>query len=126
MEDFETNNFNSFAWEHGTYPWYITTSNVFEGTYSWQCSKQSLGITEVLISIMWTSTVDDSLTLYRKISSEAGYDVIRVYIDSAIVEAYSERWIGHVHPTLFRQAHSLHISLCESINMPLTARLRMA
>lgn len=119
MEDFETNNFNSFAWEHGTYPWYITTSNVFEGTYSAR-SKQSLGNNRSsYLSIMWTSTVDDSLTFYRKISSEAGYDGLVVYIDSAIVEAYSGEmdWTrasypisAGTHSFIFRYAKDQYVS----------------
>ena len=89
MEDFESNSFTTFTWSNGSNPWSITTSNKYEGTYSAR-SKQYLSNSSTSnLSITWTSTINDSISFYRKVSSEANYDFFKFYIDGTLMESLS-------------------------------------
>lgn len=94
MEDFETGDFTSFDWNNGTYPWEITTSNVYAGTYSarsknnlgdgtWGSDKESK--LEITINVQQASPI----TYFRKVSSEAGYDMFSFSIDGSTKEELS-------------------------------------
>lgn len=89
MEDFESNSFSTFNWSNGTNPWIITNTNTYEGTYSAR-SKQSLANNRKSeLSITWTSTINDSISFYRKVSSETNYDFFYFYINNVLMEALS-------------------------------------
>ncbi len=95
MEDFESNNFSSFAWNNsGQYPWEITTSNVYAGSYSarsktnlpngsWGSNKNSD------LSITLNVTEASPISYYRKVSSESGYDMFSFAIDGNTMEELS-------------------------------------
>ena len=95
MEDFESNGFTSFAWNNsGQYPWEITTSNVYAGSYSarsktnlpngsWGSNKNSD------ISITLNVTEASPISYYRKVSSESGYDKFSFAIDGTTKEELS-------------------------------------
>lgn len=89
-EDFENNNFTTFAWTNSSnQPWQITTSNVYEGRYSAR-SKSSLGNNRTsTLSITWTSTIDGEFSYFRKVSSEEGYDFFTLKIDGETKEELS-------------------------------------
>ncbi len=88
-EDFETGDFNKFEWAFGgNAPWEIDSVNNFEGSY---CAKSGSILdnqsTELIINI--ESFADDTLSFYRKISSEASYDFLEFYIDGVKMEEWS-------------------------------------
>jgi hypothetical protein len=95
MEDFESNSFSSFSWNNnGQYPWEITTSNVYAGSYSarsknnlpngsWSSNKNSD------LSITLNVTEASPISYYRKVSSEQGYDEFSFAIDDNTMEELS-------------------------------------
>lgn len=92
VENFESGNFNSFAWQFlGNQPWVIDSTNPYEGTYSARSGvidhNQS---STLLISVV--VSVSDSISFYRKVSSEAGYDYLKFYIDGVLMG----QWAGNV------------------------------
>lgn len=90
LEDFETGNFNSYPWEQdASYPWIMTNSptDVYAGTFSARSYNFGSGGSNCTsqMSINWTSTVDDSISFYFKVSSEPNYDYFRFYIDNELM-----------------------------------------
>jgi hypothetical protein len=97
MEDFETGNFDSFAWEmEGTQPWQITSDVVYEGSYA----ARSGVITDSQNSAIYIDldvAVDDSISFYRKVSCEddpggENYDWLGFFID----DVQMQRWDGEM------------------------------
>lgn len=85
VEDFESGNFSSYAWEQGTYPWQIVTDQSYSPSKSAR-SKVSLGNSCVSeFSIDLNVTVADTISFYYKVSSEAGYDKFKFYLDDDVV-----------------------------------------
>lgn len=94
MEDYETNDFTQFAWvTSGNLPWFTTTDNAYDDTY---CSKSG-AITSNQTSVMSITLnvlANDSISFYRSVSSEQGYDFLRFYIDNVAMDSWSgvEAW----------------------------------
>ena len=89
---FEDNSWGNFNWVQGTYPWELTNQNAYAGTYcarskDWTNASGSNKNSE--LSITWTSTVDDSITFFKNVSSEGSYDYYRFYIDGNMQEELS-------------------------------------
>lgn len=84
MVDFEDGNIPA-NWTQNTYPWTITTSDTYAGSY---CVRSKQGLDDRRVSEMtlnWTSDIDDSISFYYRVSSEADYDFFKFYIDGASV-----------------------------------------
>ncbi|MFZ4464618.1 MAG: C25 family cysteine peptidase, partial [Bacteroidales bacterium] len=89
LEDFETGDFNAFDWTSGgASGWIMNTSDVFEGVYSARSGAISDNQTS-LLSIAYEVSSDDSLSFFRKVSSESGYDFMRFYIDDVELNEWS-------------------------------------
>ena len=100
MEDFESNSFTSFAWNNNNqYPWEITSSNVYAGSYSAR-SKSNLpdgtgswwsGYTNTNSDLSITLNVTEAspISYFRKVSSESGYDFFSFAIDGTTMEELS-------------------------------------
>ena len=93
-ETFEGNTYHTTGWTQGTYPWALTNSGAYDGTY---CLRSSESLThnqtsETSISLSLSSA--DSVSFFYKVSSEAGYDKFRFYIDnnSLIEESGDGDW----------------------------------
>lgn len=80
-EEFETGDFSLFEWTQGDYPWTITRANPFAGEFSARSAQNLPNRSESVLSIDWTSTVDDTISFYYRVSSEEGYDKFFFYID---------------------------------------------
>ena len=82
IEDFETGDFSMFDWQlHGTYPWSITTTNPYEGTY---CMKSGgAGVANVVsdMSVAVEIPNDGVMSFFGKISCENNWDYGYFYID---------------------------------------------
>lgn len=96
---FEDNTWQDMSWTQGTYPWTITNQNSNSGSnslrsYQWGSGNTSGSNKTSEISITWTSTIDDSITFYKNVSSEDGYDKLYFYIDNQEMENNS----GTDHP----------------------------
>lgn len=81
MEDWETGNFSKFPWStSGDANWFIDNSEKYEGTYSARAGVITDSQSSSL-QLTYTSGADDSISFYRKVSSENSYDFLRFYID---------------------------------------------
>lgn len=89
IEDFENGNFNSYEWHHaGNANWSIAMVNPYEGNY---CAKSG-AIDHNQQSDLWISLIamgNDEVKFARKVSSEAGYDYLRFYIDDNQIDEWS-------------------------------------
>ena len=82
IEDFETGDFSMFDWQiDPTYPWSITTTNPYEGTY---CMKSGgAGVANVVSNMTVTVEIpaDGLMSFFGKISCENSWDYGYFYID---------------------------------------------
>lgn len=99
MEDFESNSFTAFAWNNtAQYPWEITTSNVYAGSYSarsnsnlpngsggWWGGNNSNSDLSITLNVSEASPI----SYFRKVSSESGYDTFTFAIDGNTMEEQS-------------------------------------
>ncbi len=92
FEDFESGDFSQFPWEFsGDADWTITNLNPYEGTWSAKSGNiDDDEESELIISM--EVVADDEISFYCKVSSEAGYDYLRFYIDNTIID----EWEGNV------------------------------
>jgi len=81
LEDFETGNLLKYSWRmNGAKPWKINTSTIYEGQYSAtsgvinNAQKSEMYIDGQVLS-------NDTLSFYRKVSSQNGHDFLKFYID---------------------------------------------
>ena len=81
IEDFETGDFSRFPWSQNSRPWEITSSNPYDGTFCARSKTNMQGYAESRLNINWTSSVNDSISFYYKVSSEEGYDFFKFFID---------------------------------------------
>jgi len=95
VEDFETNTFTNYPWDtthYGIVPWIIINDgNVFEENYS----ARSGIITDNQTSDLTISVnviTSDTLSFYKKVSSEDTYDFLKFYIDGNVIA----QWSGEV------------------------------
>jgi hypothetical protein len=82
IEPFETGDFSMFDWQlDPTYPWSITTTNPYEGTY---CMKSGgAGVANVVSNMTVTVNIpnDGLMSFFGKISCENSWDYGYFYID---------------------------------------------
>ncbi|MFH1159510.1 MAG: hypothetical protein V1733_00995 [bacterium] len=89
VEDWETNSFYKFPWKHyGNKPWTITTSAPYEGIYT-AVSPDLDDYTSAILQVDYTAGVDDTISFYRRVSSEPDYDFLRFYIDNVLQGSWS-------------------------------------
>jgi len=88
LEDFETGDLGQFSWQNGgSSPWFVTDQVAFEGSYS----LQSGGVNNNQMCILGLSAdvmIEDSVSFYRKVSTEAG-DVLQFFVDGAMLGEWS-------------------------------------
>lgn len=94
LEDFETNDFSAFDWTFGgNADWQTVDDVVYEGTYSAQSGDIGDNQTSELI-IDYDVMTTDSISFYRKVSSENNYDKLFFFIDGTQMGEWSgtENW----------------------------------
>ena len=102
IEDFETGNLNANSWiGGGNASWTITNSGAYDGTY---CAKSGL-ITHLQtseLSLTLNILNDDSISFYRKVSSETSYDFLQFYINNVLIAQWSgeQAWLKVAYPVL--------------------------
>ncbi len=92
--DFEDNSWETLGWDTADYPWSVVNSGAHSGTHCLRSYNHGSGNyggsnKTSMLSITWTSTIDDSITFYRNVSSESSYDFFRFLIDNVEKEALS-------------------------------------
>ena len=102
MEDFETGDFSSYDWHHGSIinAWEVVTQNPYAGQY---CAKSAMiGDYETsALSITLQVSQESEISFYYKVSSEANYDKLHFSIDNT----EKANWSGEVAWT--RASYSL-------------------
>ncbi len=87
-ENFETGNFSSFNWaQAGNSPWTIINQYPYQGLYSAQSGVISHGQSSEL-SLAYHVMQGDSISFYRKVSSESG-DKLKFLIDGVVAGEWS-------------------------------------
>lgn len=120
LEDFETGDFSAFDWTNGgSSGWIIQASDVFEGAFSAK-SGAIVDNQNSILSIDYEVSSDDTLSFYRKVSSESGYDFMRFYIDNVKLGEWSgvqdwERfaYVVAAGPHTFKWEYSKDVSVAE-------------
>ena len=91
-EDWETNSFTKYPWmQGGDAPWTITNVNPYDGLYSAKSGNIPDADTSIL-SVTFNVLVNDSISFYKKVSSEENYDYLKFYIDGV----QQGEWAGTV------------------------------
>ncbi|MGM0650265.1 MAG: C25 family cysteine peptidase [Bacteroidota bacterium] len=101
IEDWESNDFETFNWENDdTYPWTIVSDVVYEGDHASKSGDITHDQTTVLTINLDVTTAGD-LTFYKKVSCEQGeeywgtyywYDYLAFYLDGNM----EAQWDGEV------------------------------
>ncbi len=100
VEDWETGNFNKFNWHFdGDADWRINADSPFEGI----CDVKSGEIGDEQTSefyITYEVMSDDTISFFKKVSSEQNYDFLEFYIDSDKVGSWSgsDSWTAEKFP----------------------------
>lgn len=90
-EDFEQYGFEQYKWYNDSiHPWLITESSKWEGEFSAQSASISHNDTSVL-SITVDVLADDTISFYRRVSSENNYDYLKFYIDTLVTQWSGEK-----------------------------------
>lgn len=89
-EDWQSAGFDSFQWQFaGNADWYLTEDESVSGTYSAR-SGQVTHDSNSEIFLQYNVLTNDSISFYRKVSSENNRDWLEFYIDDQLME----RWSG--------------------------------
>ncbi|MBO4488359.1 MAG: T9SS type A sorting domain-containing protein [Bacteroidales bacterium] len=89
METFESGDLTAFAWQNNNNPWFVTNFSPYAGSYCAR-SKQSLGnSSQSELSITLTAVSSGTMSFFRKVSSEGGYDFFRFFIDGVEKDSQS-------------------------------------
>ncbi|MCF8236259.1 MAG: T9SS type A sorting domain-containing protein [Bacteroidales bacterium] len=90
IEDFESGDFATFDWlGSGDAYWEICDASPFEGTFcarSGEIDDNDMTRLFMLVDVM----VPDSISFFRKVSTEADYDYLKFYIDNTVID----QWAG--------------------------------
>lgn len=89
IEDFETGNFQMHPWQHsGNSNWTITQSAAYQETFSARSGQISHNQYSDL-SVSYEVLADGDISFYFRVSSEAGYDFLRFFLDDNKVGEWS-------------------------------------
>lgn len=82
LEDFESGGFNAYNWTNGgNLPWIVTMADVYEGSFSAKSGAITNSQSSQLI-LQYEVSASDSISFFRKVSSESGYDKMQFFIDA--------------------------------------------
>jgi hypothetical protein len=81
VEDFETNNFESFDWQFGGNADWIISTGAYEGTY---CAESgNIGDNQTSSLYLEVNVLSaGELSFYKKVSSENNWDYLRFFVDN--------------------------------------------
>lgn len=89
VEDFETGDFTAYDWTLASdINWYIVQDEVYEGTYSAKSGAIGESSTTSL-KLQIEVLADGELSFYKKVSTEADYDLLSFRIDNVVVGEWS-------------------------------------
>lgn len=95
VEDFESADFSAYPWQmSGSQSWVISGTS-YEGSYAAKSGTISHNQSSTM-SVTLNGLTAGTISFYYKVSSEAGYDYLRFYVDGA----QKAQWAGNVNWTL--------------------------
>jgi len=100
LEDWESSSFSSFNWElSGDSDWFVSDVLPYEGDYCIQSGNIGDG-QEVELQITVEVLADDSISFYKKVSSEQNWDFLEFWVDNQKVGSWSGTvdWSRQVYP----------------------------
>jgi len=100
VEDWETGTFNKFPWSFsGNNNWELDNTTIWEGSYSAH-TRPIANNQNVSLNLSYNVMYDDSISFYRKVSSEMLHDALSFYIDNLKVGQWSgnQNWKRMVYP----------------------------
>lgn len=89
FENWETGDFSKFPWSSTSqFPWEVCMESPYEGQFCIRSgpisNEQSSNF-----KVTYTCTADDSISFYRKVSSEEEADYLQFYIDNTLVDEWA-------------------------------------
>ena len=100
VEDWETVNFTKFPWTFsGDNDWEIDNATYYEGAYAAR-SKSIAHNQSASLNITYKVLYDDTISFYRKVSSELFHDVLSFYVDNVKIGQWSgnQNWKRSAYP----------------------------
>jgi hypothetical protein len=91
IEDFESGDFTMFAWQQGGDSNWVIDGEAYEGNYSAKTGVIGNNSTTSL-SVEIDVALDDEISFWKKVSTEANYDYFKFFIDDIL----QEDWSGEV------------------------------
>lgn len=89
LEDWETGNFNKFDWNFdGNSDWIINTQYPYQGIFDAKSGPIGDNQTSELY-IKYEVMTNDTISFYKKVSSEPDYDFLEFYIDNTLKNKWS-------------------------------------
>lgn len=89
LEDWETGNFNKFDWKFdGNSDWVINTLYPYQGLFDAKSGTIGDNQTSELY-IQYNVMSNDTISFYKKVSSEADYDFLEFFIDNTMKDKWS-------------------------------------
>jgi subtilisin family serine protease len=89
VEGFETGDFSAYDWKFaGHQPWHVTSVNPFQGSFTAKSGEIDHNQMSVIIMNAEVSA-DDSISFYRRVSSEPINDFLRFYINWQLMGEWS-------------------------------------
>ncbi len=91
-EDWETHTLTHLNWvTGGSSPWFISINDPYEGSFCLQSGMINDNQSSDLL-IQGTVLIEDTLSFFRKVSSEEDYDFLKFYVDATKLD----QWAGNV------------------------------
>lgn len=87
--NFEPNNTTNITWVNsGNQPWFVSNNSPYEGT---NCNQSGAIINseQSIMAFSYDITQADTISFYRKVSSEEDYDYLYFYVDNVELEKWS-------------------------------------
>jgi hypothetical protein len=88
IEDFESNNFQTFDWQFGGNADWVISSDSYEGSYSAKSGTITHNQTTSIYLEVEVLAAGE-LSFYKKVSSEGSWDYLRFYIDNTEMDSWS-------------------------------------
>ncbi len=89
FENWESGDLSNYTWVNDQYhPWQIDENQVYEGQYSIK-SGGAGDSQSTTLDLQYSSIGEDSISFYKKLSTEEGYDYFKFYIDGIIQGSWS-------------------------------------
>ena len=88
-ENFESGDFSQNNWTMNNYPWILTSSQVHAGGYCARSAQSLPNNSKSRMSVTTNSLTPSTVSFYRKVSSESGYDKFFFYVDGTAMHEAS-------------------------------------